>query len=397
MPISLIRLLAFDGPNRYSPQPGVFIQLSCDHDCSTMLRRHLKDAAQQVGIILAYLEAAAVAHGDQCIIDLHVTTPTPALGAAIGQYVIEALRAKEQGDEQWDAEEPLWLLQKRRRAEALPVAALQLLSEAAHRGIPAFQHTNTSLQIGYGSHGMAVPYGPQPKQGMLHPDAVGIRGAAARERGTPEIPWDRLGPMPLVAFSGHPHASAMAATAFQEILQGSNSHNPPFQPESSITLALNAGFDEVRTILANPSVDGLVVALAANDLATRGLPCVACSACAIIGLPDMPTIGGGDEIAQIVGLPILVTEPGGIVALDADTPAIAALSEYASSRIVFFSQSAAQIVEQRATGARVVFARSGEIIGAYGSTEQALATIQPNREVSGQLAAWALWWGLRDI
>jgi hypothetical protein len=391
MPISLIRLLAFDGPNRYSPQPGVLIELSCDHDCSLALRQHLKDAAQRVGVVLAYLETIARPYNDQSGhygIELRFTTPTPALGAAIGQYVIAALHANEQGDEQWDAEEPLWLLQKRRRAEALPVYALRILADAAGHAIPAFRQANGTIQIGYGTQGLAIAYGPQVHEGAVHPDAVGIRGAAPREQPMPEIPWDRLGPIPLIAFSGHPHASVVAATAFQEILQRSNSHGVPFQPA---TLMLDAGFDRVREALAEPALKRLIVALDATDMATRGLPFTVCTACAIVGLPDMPS---WDAVAEIVGLPLLVTEPAGIVALDADTPAIAELSEHAGCQIVFFSQSAAQLAAQRASGARVVFAKADQIIGAQGSSEQLLAILQPDLEVSGQLAAWAIWWGM---
>jgi hypothetical protein len=386
MPISLIRLLAFDGPNRYGPQPGVLIELSCDHDYSRALRQHLKDAAQRVGVVLAYLETIARPQNDPSghyWIELRFTTPTPALGAAIGQYVIAAFHANEQGDEQWDAEEPLWLLQKRRRAEALPVHALRILADAARHTIPAFHQANGTIQIGYGTHGLAIAYGPS-----LHPDEVGIRGAAPREQRMPEIPWAQLGPIPLFTFSGHPHASAVAATAFQGILHRSNSHGVPFQPA---TLMLDAGFDRVREALAEPALERLIVALAASDMATRGLPFAVCTACAIIGLPDLP---GWDALAEIVGLPLLVTDPSGIVALDADTPAIAELSDHAACQIVFFSQSAARLAAQRAIGARVVFAQADQIIGAQGTSEQLLAILQLDLEVSGQLAAWAIWWGM---
>jgi hypothetical protein len=148
----------------------------------------------------------------------------------------------------------------------------------------------------------------------------------------------------------------------------------------------------VREALAEPALERLIVALAASDMATRGLPFTVCTACAIIGLPDLP---GWDALAEIVGLPLLVTEPAGIVALDADTPTIAALSDHAGCRIVFFSQSAARLTAQRAIGARVVFAQAKQIIGAQGTNEQWLAILQPDLEVSGQLAAWAIWWGMR--
>jgi hypothetical protein len=42
----------------------------------------------------------------------------------------------------------------------------------------------------------------------------------------------------------------------------------------------------------------------------------------------------------------------------------------------------------------VVFAHADRIIGAQGNNEQLLAILQPDLEVSGQLAAWAIWWGM---
>lgn len=391
MAISLTRLLAFDGPNRYSPQPAVLIQFSCDTDCSTRLRQLLKDAAQQVGIILAYLEVEARQQNDRVIIELRFTTPTPRLGAAVGQYLFAALRAEEQNDQQWDAEEQLWLLQKRRRAEALPVLALQLLAEASHRGIPAFVQSDGTLQLGYGVHGINLPARPSTMEQQLHPDEVGIRGAATPIPMTPVVEWAQLSPIPLVAFSGHPQASAVAATAFQKLQQGANSQPGPFQPAVQPTLVLDAGFDRVRTVLAERSVESLVIALSDGDLATRGLAFSTCSACAIVGLPERDEPG----LAESVGLPLLVTEANGLAALDADTPAILALSAYAPCPIVLFSRFEPNIAQQRAGGQKVVFVRADSIIAAVGAAERELATLQAT-DISGQLAAWALWWGMND-
>src|SRR4051812_4621941 len=137
MPTEIIQLLGFDGPNLHGPQPGVFLKLRADKNRAQRVKDALKDAAQSVGMVLGYLEVSSVADDDGYIITASFTTPTPAIGVELGRYIVEGLNAKEAGDEDWDAEGPLWDLQKRRRAEALPLPALQLIAEAAARAIPS--------------------------------------------------------------------------------------------------------------------------------------------------------------------------------------------------------------------------------------------------------------------
>src|SRR5690242_2183364 len=127
MPTTIIQLLGFDGPNLHGPQPGVFLQLHSDKNRARRVKDALKDAAQSAGMVMGYLEVDSVADDGGYIISARFTTPTPAIGVELGRYLVAGLNAQEAGDEDWDAEGPLWDLQKRRRAEALPLPALQLI------------------------------------------------------------------------------------------------------------------------------------------------------------------------------------------------------------------------------------------------------------------------------
>ena len=124
MPSEIVLLLGFDGPNLYGPQPGVFLKLRADKDRARRVKAALKDGAQSAGMVMGYLEIDSMAEGDGYIISASFTTPTPQIGVELARYVVEGLNAQEAGDEEWDAEGPLWELQKRRRAEALPLPAL---------------------------------------------------------------------------------------------------------------------------------------------------------------------------------------------------------------------------------------------------------------------------------
>src|SRR5215510_1884939 len=146
MPTEILQLLGFDGPNLHGPQPGVFLKLRADKDRSRRVRDALKDGAQSAGMVMGYLEIDSAAVPAGYNITASFTTPTPAIGVELARYVVAGLNAQEAGDEEWDAEGPLWELQKRRRAEALPLPALQLIAEAAARGVPALLRRDGKLQ-----------------------------------------------------------------------------------------------------------------------------------------------------------------------------------------------------------------------------------------------------------
>ncbi len=94
---------------------------------------------------------------------------------------------------------------------------------------------------------------------------------------------------------------------------------------------------------------------------------------------------------------MLVTDSQGRVALNADVPAIAALSEYAPCPVIYFSAGGenATIGFHRAEGGQALFVRDGLVIAAQGPSEQTVATATlPPDQLPGALAGLAILWAM---
>jgi hypothetical protein len=315
MPIEIIRLLAFEGPHMLGPQPGVLLEVRAARDLRARLRSALKDAAQSAGVVVGALEVGTLPEAGAYTVSASFTTPTPALGAAIARYVVDGLDARERGDDSWDAEGLLWELQRRRRAEALPVAALQLLAEAATRHVPAFVRADGALQLGYGVRGRSVALAALRSPTLIVPGEANA--------GAPALVWEEVGAVPIIALTGSTAKETVRLVAGGLHAQGIRA-----------VAAVDASFDQARALLTDPVAEALVVGLEAGDLLRRGLPFERCAASVVLGLPDEPPEARGrTELARALGVAMLVTDPGGVAALDASQPELAALAEYAPCRV----------------------------------------------------------------
>lgn len=394
MPTEIVQLLTLEGPNLYGPQPGVFLQVRSDKDRSRRIKDALKDGAQTVGMVLGYLEVESRPAEGGHMLSASFSTPTPAIGAALAEYVVEGLNRREAGDEEWDPDAPLWELQKRRRAEALPLPALQATAEAATRGVPSFVRTDGQIQLGYGARSWSFDPELLRKRGagnLLAGDEIGVgpplvAGAPA----SLEVPWERLGPIPVVAVAGGPGRDT-AAQMVAATLHG--------QGGQSAALALAAGFDATRNLLGDPAATIAVVGLAAEAIAARGLALERCAYSAVTDLPAElpPGLANRDELARVLGVPMLITAAEGRVALNADVPEIAALAEYAPCPIIYFSAGDANptVGFHRAEGGMAVFVRDGAVYAAHGAAEQpVLAATLPPDQLPGALAGLALLWAM---
>jgi len=380
MPITIVRLLAFEGPNLYGPQPGVALLARAERDWSGPLREALKDGALSVGVVLAQLEASARPAPAGTLLELHALTPTPALAADLLREVVDGLNAREAGGE-WDAEEALWALQRRRRAEAVPLWALQICAEAQARGVPFFLRQDGALQFGYGARGRQLAVQRADDQaGLLSPAAVGVgRPRGSGSEAADALPWDRLGPIPAVALCSGAAARRLAALLAAE------------RPGAAAAEA--AGFDEARALLADPRVALAVLGLEPGDLARRGSPCERYAACALLGLPDPPPPEMPDraELARALGVPLLLTDPGGLAALSADEPELLALAEHAPCPLALLSlrPDSPAVAAHRARGGAALFLRGGAIVAAHGPAEQTVG-LAPAEQPLAELAALAL-------
>jgi hypothetical protein len=389
MPTTITRLFAYDGPNLYGSQPSVVLQVQADKDRSARMRNALKDGAQSIGLVIGYLDVEAMALDSAFLITAHFVTPTPQIGAELARYVVERLNAKERGDEEWDAEEPLWNLQKRRRAEALPVQALQITAEAASRGVPTFLHMDGKLQIGYGARGWALdlaPFKDRRTSGVLSTEEIGIGPPPfARAEAAATVPWEQIGPIPIIAVSGG-SGRDLAAQAIAGAIRAQ---------EHSAGLAEAADIATTQALLADPAHTLAIVGLEPAGLALRGLAFERCAYSAVVSLPDElpPDVADREELARVLGIPMLVTDPDGCAVLNVDEPLIAALAEYAPCPVIYISVTPdnATVSFHRAKGGAAVFVRDGAIIAANGPDEQVIAAIDTtDASLPGALAALAI-------
>jgi hypothetical protein len=391
MPTEIVQLLAFDGPNLFGPRPGVLLRVRSDKDRALRIKAALKDGAQSVGMVLAYLDVSGQPDAGGYLISANFTTPTPNIGVELARYVVAGLNAREAGDDDWDAEGPLWELQKRRRAEALPLSALQLTAEAASRGVPAFMRRDGMLQLGYGARSWAFAISePKTSAGALSPDDIGLGPPPfARAADATDVPWERIGPIPIVAVTG----GAGRDTTAQLIARALAAQG------QAVRLATAADFDATQALLTDQSATIVVVGLESSSLVSRGLAFERCAYGAIVGLPADTSLGIADraELARVLGVPMLVSAPQGAVALDADVPEIATLGEYVPGSAIYTSTSDENPIVgfHRAAGGRALFVRDGALIAAHGPSEHPLvAMTQPVEGLHSSLAALALLWAM---
>ena len=119
----------------------------------------------------------------------------------------------------------------------------------------------------------------------------------------------------------------------------------------------------------------------------------------MIDLPnELPAeVSSRAELARVLGVPMLLTDPAGRVALNADVPEIAALAEYAPCPIIYISTAEQNplVGFHRAQGGMALFVHHGAVIAANGASEQPiLAATLPPHELPGALAGLALLWAM---
>lgn len=297
-PIEMLQLFAYAGPNIFLPQPAVLLRVRCDKDRSRRLKDALKDGAQFVGMLMAALEVTAVPAGEGFVISAVFATPTPDLGAALAAYVVEGIRALALGDEEWDKDGPLYALQKRRRHEALPVAALQVLATARKRGLPILALPDGRVQIGYGARAWAF--------------APADASAAAP-------PWEQLGAIPLYVVTGERgRAEALQRVAAQLRAAG-----------HAVRVQDDADHAATVALLADPTTQLAALSLETGDILRRGLAFDRCTQAVITDMDGpLPTeAADADEWARALGVPMLLAS--GPAILNQADPRLAALAAYA--------------------------------------------------------------------
>lgn len=300
-PIDILHLFAYAGPNIFGPQPGVLLRVQCDSDRSEQIRQALKDGAQFIGMIIAYLNVTATPMGEALRIDANFTTPTPDIGKALAEYVVAGIHARASNDEEWDRDTPLFALQQRRRQEALPLPALQLSTEARKRGLPVLQLPDGRVQFGYGACSWAFDPATHREDTPLHP------------------PWEQLGDIPLYVVCGETTRAAMVQRVAAQ-LQASG------QP---LRVLDDADYAATLELLADPSTTGAVLGLRSAGILQRGLAFDRCTQAIISDLAGSRPAEAldDDEWARALGVPMLVASSPAL--LNTSDPHLARLADYA--------------------------------------------------------------------
>lgn len=312
--IEILHLFAYAGPNIFGPQPGVLLRLRSATDRSQRLKDALKDGAQFIGLVLAYLASTATSADNSYIITARFTTPTPDIGHALARYVVDGLRAEAAGDDEWDRDTPLYALQKRRRQESLPIAALQLIAEARKRDIPVLHLPTGHIQFGYGA-----------RSWQFDPTRFATRkwddddDDPAEHLPLPTPPWERLGYIPIYAITGEHQRNPMVQQVAASLPVAAHTVHVLHAADYAATLAL----------LADPTAHTAVIGLDTAAILRRGIAFTRCTRSIIT---DMQGEQPGEaltatEWTQALGVPMLVST--GPATLNLADPAIATLAPYA--------------------------------------------------------------------
>jgi hypothetical protein len=254
----------------------VLLRARCAADRARRLRQAIKDGAQSIGLVIAYLEVEARPLAEGFLIEARFSTAAPAVGAELCRYLVDGLRAEAAGDEEWDRDAPLLDLQERHRREALPLAALQLIAEARRRSLPAASLPDGQILIGQGARGWRF----DPRAGAADP------------------PWAQIGAIPTALVTGHALRAAAVERAAAQLAPR----------KLAVRAADGLGFDAARALLADPATEAAVIGLDTEDILRRGLPIDRCDQAVISDMsgPRPPSADDDEEWLRALGLPMLI-------------------------------------------------------------------------------------------
>jgi hypothetical protein len=253
----------------------VLLRARCGVDRARRLRAAIKDGAQFVGLVIAYLQVEARPLAEGFLLEARFSTASPAVGAELCRYVVDGLRAELLGDDAWDRDTPLLDLQDRHRRAAPPLAALQLIAEARRRDLPATILADGRLLIGCGTRGWR--FDPQA------PAAP---------------PWEQIAAIPAALVTGHAlRAAAVERAAAVLAARG-----------LAVRAGDGLGFDAARDLLADPAAEAVVIGLDTEEVLRRGLPTDRCDQALICDMagPRPAAAADDDEWLRALGLPMLI-------------------------------------------------------------------------------------------
>jgi hypothetical protein len=321
MPIEIQTLRVLEGPNIHYPQAGVAAQLSASSDIREALGFSIKTWAQAVGLIIGYLRIKASQQADGIQLEVSYTCNHPALGGDILRHAVADLLAAERRDEEWDHDDALFEVRRRRMREDPALPLLQLRASAQGHGLPTLAVGDGTLQIGSGAAAWRF-------------DPAGLSMGLSIEP-----PWGEIGLVPLVAVGGA--GAAQVAVAVASALQAAGHAN--------VVLVADGTFEAIRTALLDQSAAMIVAALNIESALARGLPFNRCAVGVVLALDELER-----EAALAAGLPALVADEAGATLLRADDQRSAALQQRTAAPVVLLQPAVAPVVPPNTLIATVV-------------------------------------------
>lgn len=166
------------------------------------------------------------------------------------------------------------------------------------------------------------------------------------------------------------------------------------------------GFAYGERLLINRNIEAAVFESNARSILAGGLPYDRCMVGVVTDMGSLADVAefhvhDDEALANVVRSQVDVILPSGAAVLNAADPEVVKLAELSDGRVIFYAmdESNPVLVQHRAGGERVVFARNNHIVLAAGSDETPLldlgkirpATVKhPASVLAATAAAWAL-------
>jgi cyanophycin synthetase len=328
MPIEIRDLRALEGPNIYYLQPAVKLQIWADRDISRTISDSVKTWAQQVGAVIGKLRQDLRPEAGGFLITTTWTTPLPNVGERIAEGAAADLLAAEQHDEEYSHDEALFAAIDERKREEPSLQQLQLYAEAQVRDLPMLARGDGTVMIGSGARGW-----------VLDPAALSL--------GLPvDVPWERLGTIPVVAVTGT-NGKTTTVRLITHVLRetglrvGNTNTDGIFIDGQPVEEGDWAGWAGARRVLTDPTVDAAVLETSRGGILRRGLGFSHCNVSVVtnISADHLGEFGieTPEQMAHVKGTIVRVTRPDGYTILNADDPLVLALGEISSAEVVLFS------------------------------------------------------------
>lgn len=327
MPIEVREIRAFEGPNLYYPQTSVKLTVWADHDISRQISDTLKTWAQVIGLVIGYLRQQSEPSDGGVLITTTWTTPLPTIGAMVAQQVVADLDAAERHDEEYDHDQAMFDIIAERKRQEPSMALLQVYAEAHAREVSIMRRSDGHLVIGSGARSWSF----DPAVVSLGIDV--------------DIPWDQIGTVPIVAVTGPDAAEVTRSIATlvegQGLRVGRAASDGMVIDGIQISSDDSANFDGTRRVLIDPRVDIAIVEVSAASILERGIGFDQCHVGVVTGITRNTTHAQVSEQDWVAahGIVVLSTRQNGTVVLNANVPAVLGLREWASGRLMLYSES----------------------------------------------------------